>query len=310
MIGLTDFITHVRWEESFTLWFVLVDDAYQALEGVWGRWRRRGPRPQFSDSEVITVGLIIDTWFDGDEATGLAFVRQYHLGLFPRLPSAGQFNARRRALRLIMEQVRRRLLGHFGLIDPDDQVRVVDSAPIVACQYGRAARCRSLSGPEYVGWLSSKKARCFGFRLQATMTTDQVIDDWLLAPAGRKDGKMTLPLLEDRYALEVIADNAYHDPGESWVLKQQHGIGLWAIPRKDTRGLRWPPPFKRQVNKLRRRIETAFSVLQTVFHIQAPGSRSLAGLITRTASRLLAYTLCLITTMFFPMASPNSKTAN
>ena len=31
MIGLTDYITEYRWDDIFTIWYVLVDDAYQHL---------------------------------------------------------------------------------------------------------------------------------------------------------------------------------------------------------------------------------------------------------------------------------------
>lgn len=312
MTGLTDFITEARWEDIFTLWFVLVDDAYQALERHFGRWRRRGPQPKFADSEVMTVGLIVDTWFDGDEATGLAFVRQYHLNLFPALPANGHFNTRRRAIRLIVEQIRRCLVNSFGLIDVDDNVRLIDSAPVLACQYGRASRCQSVAGPDAlrVGVNAVKKARCFGFRLQTTITARQVVDDWLLAPAGRNDGKMMLPLLTDRADLHVFGDNAYHDPSERQVLQLHHNIHIWAVPRKDSRFIHWPETVRRWVKRLRLRIETAFSVLQTVFHIQLPGSRSLTGLVTRTASRLLAYSLCFITAPLFATGQLETITPN
>src|SRR5437763_4936818 len=102
MTGLTNFITRYRWEDIFTVWFVLVDDAHIALQihlGQWRPrgWRRRGPAPAFADSEVITVALIADTFFGGDEEKTLSFVRQYHLDMFPRLPAAGQFTHRMRA---------------------------------------------------------------------------------------------------------------------------------------------------------------------------------------------------------------------
>ena len=32
MNGLTDYITSERWEDTFTIWYVYVDDAYKALE--------------------------------------------------------------------------------------------------------------------------------------------------------------------------------------------------------------------------------------------------------------------------------------
>lgn len=294
MTGMTDFITETRWVDTFIYWFVLIDDVYNVLEDKFGGWRRRGPRPAFSDSEVITVALIIDTWFSGDEAKGLSFLRQYHGDLFPTLPGNGRFNERRRALRLIMEQIRRQLLQTFALLDEEDPYRFVDSAPVPVCSYGRAARNETVAGPQYVGYLASSKAKFFGFRLQASVTLDQVVDHWLLAPAARKDGKMLSALFAEAQNLVVFGDNAYHDPGEHNLLRRTRRVLVWAVPRRDS-SEPWPSAFKRLVKRLRLRVETAFSVLTTVFNIERPGSRSLSGLIARTATRLLAYTLCFIT---------------
>jgi len=75
MTSLTDYITSCPWVDIFTVWYVLVDDAYQAVCQRLGRLRQRGPQPHFSDSEVITIALIADTFFHGNEELCLAFIR-------------------------------------------------------------------------------------------------------------------------------------------------------------------------------------------------------------------------------------------
>lgn len=77
-------------------WYVLVDTAYQAIIAEAGRLRQRGPQPTFSDSEVITITLIAETFFHGHEELCLAFVRQYHHARFPQLLDDSRFNRRRR----------------------------------------------------------------------------------------------------------------------------------------------------------------------------------------------------------------------
>ena len=97
MNGLTKYITECAWEDTITAWFVLVDDALQGIIAKRGRpFRASGPAPVFSDSEVITVSLIIETFFHGNEELGYAFVEQYLLGMFPKLIDLDRFNARRR----------------------------------------------------------------------------------------------------------------------------------------------------------------------------------------------------------------------
>ncbi len=134
MRGLTDYITECDWGDVFTVWFVLVDDTFTQLYGHL-RLRPSGPAPTFTDSEVITISLISDTYFHGNEELALAFVRQHYRALFPNLLSNGRFNRRRRALSACIEGVLRAL--SVALIDPHDALRLTDSAPIPVCTYQR-----------------------------------------------------------------------------------------------------------------------------------------------------------------------------
>ena len=311
MTGVTDFITLYRWSDIFTLWFVVVDDAYQVLQHTFRPWRSRGPMPIFSDSEVITIALIADTIFGGREDKALCFVRQYHLDMFPHLPSPGCFNTRRRALNLITEQVRRVLLAQWGLLENSQgeysTARIIDSAPIPVCTYTRAKESRTIDetwAPRelFFGVSASRKAKIFGFRLHLDTTTDQVVDSWMLAPARMHDSQSLegggggLHAGEEMHNLLIMADGAFNNP--SWLnsIRHKHNstVRLWALPRRDSRRP-WPTEFREFIAKIRWRIEAALSVLTTVFNIEQPGSRSLTGLVSRVSTRMLAYTLCFIT---------------
>lgn len=56
-----------------------------------------------------------------------------------------------------------------------------------------------------------QKGKFFGLRLHLTTTPDQLIDEWLLAPASVPDGKAVDALLEGCNDLAVIGDKAYND---------------------------------------------------------------------------------------------------
>lgn len=179
MTGRTDFITEAKWVDILLIWYVLVDTAYQALEKQYGARRSRGPAPVFSDSKVITVVMLIDTFFHGHEALGLAFLRQYHLDLIPHLPSFGHFNERHTILGPLIDQVRRQISINEGLLSPAATVRLIDSAPIFVATYGRGGANQTIAGSEYFGVAKSHGAKVFGFRLTLTPTADQVADRWL-----------------------------------------------------------------------------------------------------------------------------------
>jgi len=296
MVGRTDFITDACWEDVWTIWYTLVDDAYQRLEQHYGKWRRSGPAPIFSDSEVITVALIIDTWFGGHEALGLAFLRQYHATLFPHLPPDGWFNQRRTILGLLIDQIRRVISWHNGLLSDDDPVRLLDSAPVPLATYTRGGKNCTVSGSEYFGVASSKGAKLFGLRLHVTTTIGQVVDDWLLAPASLHDSTPMSAVFERAHDLLVLGDGAFNNPTLEPVLGEKHRLEILAPPRKDSRKREpWSKAKRSWIGRIRRNIETAFSVLQTVFHIEQPQARSLAGVICRISTRLLAYNLCFLT---------------
>jgi len=298
MHRLTDYITNCAWVDIFTTWYVLVDDAYQALLTQVGRLRPRGPAPTFTDSEVITIALITETFFHGHEELCLSFIRQYHRDLFPHLVDDTRFNRRRRALVGITEAVRR--MYTTWLMAPDDPVRGVDSAPIPGCTYLRSRSCATVAGAEYCGVLVSRRAKLFGFRLHLTTTTTQVGDQWMLAPASHHDGTLPPALLEDAPPLWVVGDTAFHHPTTMAWLQQHRNIALIALPRRTARHT-WPASTRQQVNHVRRTIESALSVLCTVFHLERPGSRRLAGLLSRITTRLLAYTLAFVVWACLPM---------
>jgi Transposase DDE domain len=296
MVGRTDFITDACWEDVWTIWYTLVDDAYQTLEQHYGKWRRSGPTPLFSDSEVITVSLIIDTWFGGHEALALAFLRHYHPTLFPHLPPNGWFNQRRTILGLLIDQVRRVISWHNGLLSEDDPVRLLDSAPVPLATYSRGGDTCTVSGSEYFGVASSKGAKLFGLRLHVTTTIGQVVDDWLLAPASLHSSTPMSAVFEHSHEVLVLGDGALHNPTLEPVLGEKHRVEIIEVPRKDSRKREpWSKAKRSWIGRIRRNIETAFSVLQTVFHIEQPQARSLAGVICRISTRLLAYNLCFVT---------------
>jgi DDE family transposase len=293
MTGRTDFITEAKWVDILLIWYVLVDTAYRELENQYGAWRKRGPAPVFTDSEVITVAMFIDTFFHGHEALGLAFLRQYHSALFPQLPSDGHFNERRTLLGPLIDQVRRQISVREGLLSPADAVRLIDSAPIFVATYGRGGANQTIAGSEYFGVAKSHGAKVFGFRLTLTTTTDQVADRWMLAPASHHDSTTMPAALEETEDTLVLGDGASHNPTAEPVLAEQQAIEVLAPPRKDSRQP-WPQPLRQLVNRVRRNIETAFSILVTVFDIEHPRARSLHGLIARLSTRLLAYNLCFV----------------
>ena len=290
MKGLTNYITERPWSDIITEWYVRVDDTYQALVTQRGTpFRLSGPEPELADSEVITISLVIETFFQGHEEVGYAFVCQYLGDLFLRLLDLDRFNQRRRALMAVIETIRQELRNQ--LIDPTDPVRLVDSAPITLMTYTRGARCQSVdSNDDYFGVVTSKKGKFFGLRLHVTTTVNQLIDDWVLAPGSEPDPDVLDELVFHRRDLTLIGDKIYNDAELEDRLWRKRRITLLPL-RKCNQKKQWTQEVRRILGNIRHRVETVFSTVTTVFNIQRPRGRSLAGHVVRIATCILAHTL-------------------
>jgi len=299
MKGLTNYITECDWNDVMTTLFVLIDDAHQGLDKCYVPNRKHTPKgePDFSDSEVITITLFGEMVFAGAEDKTLHFIRQYHLDMFPKLLSNDRFNRRKQALAETMEAMRCYLRDQWRAQHPLEkdvaQLRLVDSAPISMCTYTRGSRCQSVDldwRDEWFGVCTSKKMKFFGARCHMTTTLDQMIDTWLLAPGSYEDRKPLVALLEERQGLGIIGDKGYvSDELESRLWQVGEHL-LLALKRKNQQD-QWPSGIQKILGMLRHNVETAFSVLTTVFNFEKPGSRSMSGFIARITAKLLAHTV-------------------
>ncbi len=289
MNGLTNYITECKWNDIITTWYVLVDDMYQVIiKNLSEPLRSRGPVPRMSDSEVITVSLIIETFFQGHEEVGYAFVVQYLSEMFPDLLNLDHFNVRRRQLIAMMEQIRRLLRDQK--LDSTNPFRIADSAPITLMTYTRGKRSQSAIGSDYFGVITSKKAKFFGLRLHATVTDEQLIDEWMVAPASVHDKTALDTLLLESRDLVIFGDKAYNDQELEDRLWNKRRIQLLPLRRRNQQD-QWDEPIRKAIGKIRHRVETVFSTLTTTFNIQRPRGRSLQGHVVRITTCILAHTL-------------------
>ena len=258
MRGRTNCITDVCWEDVWTIWYTLVDAAYRALEQHSGTWRRSGASPVFSASAVITVALIIDTWFGGHEALGLSLLRQYHPTLFPQVLSDGWLNDRRTRLGLVIDHIRRLMTWNQGLLNRDDPVRLRDSAPIPVATSTCGGDNRTVNGSEYVGVAKSKGANVFGLRVHVTTSVGHVVDHWLVAPAWLHDSTPLRAVFAQAHDVLVLGDGAFHNPALEPVLMERHRVESITPPRKDSRTREpWLKAKRSWIGRIRRNIETA-----------------------------------------------------
>ena len=96
-------MTSITLSDLFTIIFVLVDDWYQQY-GIKLLKGKPGAKPNFTDSEIITLMLTQDYIPFSSETQYIGFIRANYLDLFPKLLDQSQFNRRSRSLRLLVEE--------------------------------------------------------------------------------------------------------------------------------------------------------------------------------------------------------------
>ena len=250
--------------------------------------RRRGPgrRPQISDSELICLAVAQVLLDCPNETRFLRFARQRLRHLFPYIPGQSGFNKRLRALAPEILKV----IAHLARLSPSfcDRLRLLDSTPVPCAASRETVKRSALSGLAAYGYCASHHRYFWGFRLYLLCSPDGMPIAFELAPANVPERVVAAEMLER--ALEsgqtVICDKGFS--GEEFErLVSSHGGTLLRPDRRDEK-----PRFG-SLGGIRQWIESAFATCKGQLSLERHGGRSLAGLVSRIARRLLALAACI-----------------
>jgi len=275
--------------DDFCLWmYVIVDDIWQQIEPLF---KRPGPSPLCSDSELITMALVGECrgW---DQETELISNWQEHRNLFPHIPERSRFNRRRRNLMYAINLIRRIVLSLLDVAQ--DQQCLIDSLPIPVVKFHLVPSSTgdwAAYGATY-GKVPSKKQTIYGYKLHLLITIGGVIWDFELAPANIHDLEAGVELLANHANRDVIGDKAFISADAAADLLQFNHIRLITLPRSNQKR-QVSPEVKHLINAIRQLIETVNGQLTEQFHIQINHAHSFWGLCARLYTKLAAHTLCI-----------------
>lgn len=275
--------------DDFCLYvYVIVDDIMQQIAPML---KRRGPSPDCSDSELITMALVGECrgW---DLETDLLSCWGEHTALFPHIPTQSRFNRRRRHLMLAFNLIRQTVLQ--GLDVRQDQQCAIDSVPVPVVQFhlvpGSTGDWQA-HGATF-GKVSSKKLTIFGYKLHLLITLGGVILDFELAPANESDLTVGAELLAHHTDLTVYGDKGYISAEVAAELLRTNRLQLLTLPRSNQK-TQVPAPVRKTFNAVRQIIETVNGQLAEQFHLEHNHAHTFWGLCTRLYTKLTAHTLCI-----------------
>jgi hypothetical protein len=275
--------------DDFCTWmYVVVDDIWRSISVLF---RRPGPAPICSDSELMTMALVGECrgW---DLETELLSQMKEHRDLFPHIPSQSRFNRRRRNLMQGFNLIRRIALR--GLDVAQDHQAVIDSLPVPVVQFYLVPGSTgdwAAYGARF-GRIASRQQTIFGYKLHLLVTLGGVIIDFVLAPANVTDLEAGFGMLSEHTDLEVLGDKAYISAAKAAELWRTNRLRLRTLPRRNQKR-QLPPEVKRLFNSVRQVIETVNDQLSEQFHVETNHAHSFWGLCTRLVTKLTAHTLSI-----------------
>ena len=268
---------------------------YTSVDDIWHQFapsfRRPGPVPACSDSELITLVLVGECrgW---DVETELLHEWQCHRHPFPVLPSQSRLNRRRRQLQAAFNLIRQAVVALLDVAQ--ERQCAIDSLPIPVVAFHNVPASTGdwrAYGASF-GRVPSKQQTIFGYKLQVFVTLGGVILDVTLAGAHAPDSHVGADLLVGHTDRDVVGDKAYLDARVQAELAQQHRLRLITLPRRNQRQ-QVDRAMQRVLNGSRQIIETVHGQLAEQFNIEVNHAHTFWGLCTRLYSKLTAHTLCI-----------------
>ena len=264
-----------RSEEAVTVLFCLIDDAYALLNPHGDMY---GSLKRLSDSEVITLALIQQLRGVESERSFLRDAERFFAHLFPGVvgfhPSS--LHRRMRKLRRFLEPLRRAVLADLV---GDPETLVVDSTLLTVLHPRQVSQSAGFGGAAWAVWGSFA---VYGVKLHLLCATNRVPLSYELTAANAADVLLVRELLaeanleEGGVARRLFGDLAYRSGALGEELAKR-GVLLRA-ERADRRP------------KVRQQVEVCFAALKRVFGMGETLATTLAGLVTRVAAKVSAYT--------------------
>ena len=274
--------------ELLTIIYVLVDDWYQ-VHGYKLLNGKVGKKPVFKDSEVISLVLAHDFIPYPAETQYVEFIRANYLALFPKLVDQSQFNRRARALRLLVEQLRR-----FWIVQKGWHLQscyLMDTKPVPVVGYKRLKSRSEFAGNASYGRCASRNLNYFGYKLVALSTLSGIPVAYELVPANLDERLAAESVIDYLSSCDIFADKGFL--GHEWqtsIFDQTNNL-IWT-PKRKNQHVQNSKALDRWLSSVRERIEGVFHEVQnTGRNLERLLAKTVLGLCTRIIAKMTSHLL-------------------
>jgi hypothetical protein len=274
-----------------TIIYVLVDDWYQQ-QGQNLVPEMPGSKPEFSESEMLTLLLAMDYFPYPGEQQFLGFMRANDLSLFPKLLDQSQFNRRARRLEGLVEELRRFWVKELGALF--ERTLLLDTKPIPVVGYKRSKGQSDFLGSASYGYCASRDLNYFGYKLVVVSTIAGVPLVYALVPANTDERQAAEAVLYAVQGCDILADKGFI--GGDWQDEIYRTTGNRVFtPKRVNQQQQNPRAFERLLGHFRERIEGVFNEVQnTGRHLEHLLRKTVTGLCVHVAAKMASHTLRLL----------------
>ncbi len=280
----------IDFESLLVIVFVLVDDWYQ-LERKSSKPSVSGAKPKMSNSEIMTLALMMDYLPFPGETQFIGFIRANYGEWFPNLLERSQFNRRLRKLGDEIETLRRRWVKQLGVEAANSFV--IDTKPIPVVGYKRSKRHSDFDGSANYGYCAARKMKYFGYKLVVLSTLGGIPVAYELVSANTDERKAVEGVLQMVHGSDIYGDKGFI--GQEWQseITKATANRIWTIQRENQHQ-QVSSALKHLISRVRQRIEGVFNEIQnTGRNPERLLNKTVGGLATHMALKMTSHTLRL-----------------
>ena len=280
----------IDFESLLVIVFVLVDDWYQSQKKSAQR-QTPGAKAEMSDSEIMTLGLMMDYIPFPGETQFVNFIKANYGQWFPHLLERSQFNRRLRKLGSEIETLRREWVKQSGAETANSFV--VDTKPIPVVGYKRSKKHSDFDGSAGYGYCAARKMKYFGYKLVVLSTLKGIPVAYELVSANTDERKAVEGVLQMVHGSDIYGDKGFI--GHDWQQEVTTATGnrIWTIQRENQHK-QVSSDLKRLISRVRQRIEGVFNEIQnTGRNPERLLNKTVNGLATHMALKMTSHTLRL-----------------
>lgn len=284
-------MTSIGFPDLMIVVFVLVDDWYQRQIAPL-EMAHPGARPQLSDSEMLTLGLLMDYLPFPGETQFLGFIQANYASWFPHLLGQSQFNRRLRRLDGMLEQLRRSWVVELGATA--ETHLLIDTKPLPVLGLKRDKTRSDFSGNAAPGYCAARQMYYFGYKLTLLSTWDGIPIAYDLVPANTDERVAVESLFDTIRGCTLYGDKGFIDSDWQHQLYQRTGNQVWTLQRKNQKQ-QHPAGLNRFISRVRQRIEGVFHEIQnTGRNPERLVNKTVEGFCVHIAAKLASHTLRLL----------------